>query len=117
MLKSKSKISTITDTDYETQILQVNRINAKVHDLNIESMREVDRLQSLIKEYQEITKMMYYFSEFGNRCYRSVYDAKRVTPDDNSHVIPINGLVKKSYCVMKEKVQTFCSAMERGEKE
>jgi len=86
MLKNKSKIPTTTGTDYETEILQVNKINAKIHDLNIESMKEVERLQFLIKEYQEITKMMYSFSEFGNR-------------------------------YMKKKIQTFCSAMERGEKE
>jgi len=124
MLKSKSRKSTVTDTDYETQILQVNKVNAKVHDLNIESMREVDRLQSLIEEYKKITKMMYYLLEFKNRqknCdNKSVYNAEHTVSDKDNNsfcTAPANKLTRKLHEVMKKKIKTFCLAMEKGEKE
>jgi len=62
MTKSKSKPATVTTVKLngEVQFVRVDRINAKIHDLNIESVKEVERLQALIKEYQDIVRSMYF---------------------------------------------------------
>lgn len=61
MAKSKSKPATVK-VDGEVHIVRVDKINAKIHDLNIESVKEVERLQALIQDYQDIVRTMY-FSE------------------------------------------------------
>jgi hypothetical protein len=58
MTKNKLKFAAI-NVDEDVDTVQVNRINAKIHDLNIESMKEVERLQTLIKDYQKIVRIMY----------------------------------------------------------
>lgn len=95
MAKSKSKPATVK-VDEEVHIVRVDKINAKIHDLNIESVKEVERLQALIQDYQDIVRTMYLSEPMQNWM---------TGPD----------LFKNH--VSKAKIKAFFKAMEQGRME